>query len=121
MPLLITGSVLSPVDQRSYKTVSNALLYVGEDGLIKAIRQIASADGRTAPGEVNALLEEVGHRGELERLDLTRGEFLIPGFVDTHTVRVHRRHAWVVWLSPCVAHSMARNTRTSEQVSSTSS
>ena len=84
MALLISGALISPVDQRSYTAFTNALLYVGKDGVIKAIKQVEPAGA----GDVDGFLEEVGHSGELERLDLARGEFLIPGFIDTHTVRV---------------------------------
>ena len=97
MPLLISGALVSPVDRRSYKAFTNALLYVGEDGVIKAIKQIEPVGA-----DVDAFLNEVGHSGELERLDLARGEFLIPGFIDTHTVRVPRYHTRPMWLSPRV-------------------
>jgi cytosine/adenosine deaminase-related metal-dependent hydrolase len=105
MPLLISGTLVSPVDRRSYKALINALLYVDEDGIIKAIKQIEPAGTPVAAGDVDAVLEEVGHTGELERLDLARGEFLIPGFIDTHTVRVLCYHTWVMWLSPWVTRS----------------
>ena len=101
MPLLISGALLSPIDRRSYKALTNALLYVGQDGVIKAIKQIEPAGG-----DVDAFLNEVGHSGELERLDLARGEFLIPGFIDTHTVRVLRYHTCPMWLSPWVLRNM---------------
>lgn len=85
MPLLISGSLISPTDERSYESLPNAFIYVGDDGLIKAIHQIAPT-GDT-PTTEEAFLTNVGHSGELEKLHLTKGEFLIPGFVDTHTVR----------------------------------
>jgi len=88
MSLLITGATISPIDQRSYKVLPNALIYVGKDGLIKAIQEIVPTGAPTAPGDVETFLKEIGHCGELEMLHLTRGEFLIPGFIDTHTVRV---------------------------------
>ena len=86
MPLLIIGALISPVDQRSYDVLPNAFLYVGQDGLIKAIRQIMPASTPATSEDIDAFLEAVGHSGEFEILRLTRGEFLIPGFIDTHTV-----------------------------------
>lgn len=91
MPLLISGSLISPIDKRSYDPIPNAFVYVGSDGLIKAIDQIAPLDD--TPITEDAFLKKVGHTGELERLHLTKGEFLIPGFVDTHTVRVLDYHS----------------------------
>lgn len=127
MPLLISGALISPVDQRSYRTLTNALLYVGEDGVIKAIKQIEPAGARVTPGDVNVFLEEVGHSGELERLDLARGEFLIPGFIDTHTVRALHHNICATRLIPRLTpnnysqnNSMPHNTSTSERVNSTS-
>lgn len=88
MPLLITGAVISPIDQRSYNVFPNALIYVGKDGVIEAIQETVQVGAQTAPGDIEAFLQDVGHSGELEMLHLTRGEFLIPGFIDTHTVRI---------------------------------
>ena len=99
MPLLISGAIVSPVDRRSYDALTRAFLYVGEDGVIKAIKRISPA---AAAGDVDAFLAEVGHCGELERLDLARGEFVIPGFVDTHTVRLLCHCNCPAWLSPRV-------------------
>ena len=89
LPLLISGALISPVDQRSYRILTNALLYVGEDGLVKAIKQVEPPGAPVSAEHVDTFLESVGHSGALERLDLARGEFLIPGFIDTHTVCVH--------------------------------
>jgi len=83
MPLLISGSLISPIDERSYESLPDALVYVGDDGLIKAIHQIASPSD--TPITEETFLTNVGHSGELQKLHLTKGEFLIPGFVDTHT------------------------------------
>lgn len=99
MPLLISGAIVSPVDRRSYHALTRAFLYVGEDGVIKAIKRISPA---AAAGDVDAFLAEVGHCGELERLDLARGEFVIPGFIDTHTVRLLCHCNCPAWLSPRV-------------------
>lgn len=85
MPLLISGSLISPIDNRTYKPLPNAFVYVDDDGLIKGIHQIAPLSD--VPIAEKAFLRSVGHSGHLEKLHLTKGEFLIPGFVDTHTVR----------------------------------
>lgn len=85
MPLLISGSVISPVDKLNYESLPNAFVYVGDDGVIKAIHQTWPG-GASMTEEV--FLRKVGHRGGLEKLRLAKGEFLIPGFIDTHTVRV---------------------------------
>ena len=91
MALLITGALLSPIDQRSYKVIPGARIYVGHDGVIKAIDDTAAGVAPTTPAATDAFLDAVGHTGHLERLHLARGEFLIPGFIDTHTVRALRR------------------------------
>ena len=108
MALLISGALVSPVDQRSYKALTNALLYVGEDGVIKAIKQVELAEA----GDVDAFLKEVGHSGELERLDLARGEFLIPGFIDTHTVRVLHHRTRAMWLNPWITPELIISKKT---------
>ena len=87
MPLLIIGALISPVDQRSYDVLPSAFLYVGQDGLIKAIQEIVPPSAPITSEAIDAFLETASHSGELEILTLERGEFLIPGFVDTHTVR----------------------------------
>lgn len=82
MPLLVRGSFISPIDKRDYDPVPNAFIYVADDGLIKAIQRNAPG----APITEETFLKAVGHNGELEKLYLERGEFLIPGFIDTHIV-----------------------------------
>lgn len=92
MALLVSGSVISPIDKRSYLSIPNALTYVTQDGVIRAIHDIKphGADVKSEESEVEAFLKSVNHHGKLERLHLGKGEFLIPGFVDTHTVRALR-------------------------------
>lgn len=92
MALLITGALVSPIDRRSCKVIPSARIYVGHDGIIKAIDEIPVGVAPTTPATPDAFLEAVGHTGDLERLHLARGEFLIPGFIDTHTVRALHRH-----------------------------
>ena len=87
MPLLVFGSIISPIDKHSYDTLPNAVIYVTDDGVIRAIHQFKPAGAPIAEKEVDALLEAVGHRGKVERVHLEKGEFLIPGLIDTHTVR----------------------------------
>jgi len=96
MPLLIIGALISPVDQRSYDVLPSAFLYVGQDGLIKAIQQIVPPSAPITSEAIDAFLETVSHSGELEILTLARGEFLIPGFIDTHTVRVLYYHTCAI-------------------------
>jgi hypothetical protein len=90
MPLLISGSIISPIDKLHYKRLPNAFVYVADDGLIKAIHQLTPTD---APMTEEAFLRKVDHRGELEKLHLAKGEFLIPGLIDTHTVRALDRQS----------------------------
>jgi hypothetical protein len=87
MPLLVSGSIISPIDKRHYDALPNALIYVTDDGVIRAIHQLKPAGAPITEKEVDAFLGTVNHHGKLEKLHLEKGEFLIPGLIDTHTVR----------------------------------
>ena len=91
LPLLVSGSFISPIDKCNYLPVPKALIWVGDDGLIKCIDEIQPGNDAAAAEAV--FLKKVGHSGEYEKLQLVKGEFLIPGFVDTHTVRVLDSHS----------------------------
>ena len=89
MPLLIRGSVVTPVNNRRYEALPDTYTYVTNDGIIRAVQGLKPD---VEPLTEEEFLRNVGHNGGIEILRLKKGEFLIPGFIDTHTVRVPDRH-----------------------------
>ena len=93
MPLLVCGSIITPVDKHSYSARPNAYTYVNDDGIIEAILELT-------PGiepSTQEFLRSIGYSGEIEVLRLAKGEFLIPGFIDTHIVRFLGRHSYATF------------------------
>lgn len=92
MPLLISGSLISPVNLTSYKSVTRALVYVDDKGIIKFIGEHEPA----VPIEELAIQlfldQHKLSKDSVEIIRLEKGQFIIPGFIDTHTVRVY---SWV--------------------------
>jgi guanine deaminase len=74
------GAVINPVDLTSYHALPHALLAVSSKGEIAWIEEDV---------ESSALQEVLAAKGWLEAdvVELKLGEFLMPGLVDTHTVR----------------------------------
>lgn len=119
MPLLVRGSLISPTDKLNYDPIPHALIYVGDDGIIKSIKQIAPADALETE---DAFLAAVGHHGKCEKLKLARGEFLIPGFVDTHCVRALGYYSPTPFDRAVVTcHSILPNFPTSERAKTSNS
>ena len=115
MPLLIRGSVVTPVNNRRYEVLPDTYTYVTSDGIIRAVQELRPG---VEPLTEEEFLRNVGHNGELEILRLKKGEFLIPGFVDTHTVRVPDRHSDTIDRTRDVLlyHSMPLNSQILERV-----
>lgn len=87
MPLLIFGSLISPVTLTSYKALTRALVYVDDKGIIQFIEeQHQTVSNQEA---IQSFLDQHKlSKDNIQIIQLERGQFLIPGFIDTHTVRV---------------------------------
>lgn len=85
-PTLYYGALVDPVDLRTFRALPRALLAVAPRGDIAWLEEDVPA---------HALQEVLAAHGlpdaGAEVVPLRRGEFLMPGFVDTHTVRFFRR------------------------------
>lgn len=80
LPVVYYGALVEPVDLRTFRALPRALVAVSP----------ASGDIEWVEDEVPAhalqdVLAKHGVEGA-EIVELRRGEFLMPGFVDTHTV-----------------------------------
>jgi hypothetical protein len=76
---LFYGPVISPVSLTTYKALPRCLLAVGTSGNIEWIVD-------EVPGHV--LQETLAAKScvDADIIELRAGEFLLPGFIDTHTV-----------------------------------
>lgn len=74
------GAVVTPVDATTWKALPRCLFCVGSTGNI---------DWMLEHIHENKLYEALSQKGHLvaEVVALRDGEFIIPGFIDTHTVR----------------------------------
>ena len=77
---LFYGPVISPQTLTSYDAFPRCLLAVGETGNIEWIVEDVAQDA------LEELVRQKGWAGA-DFVQLRDGEFLLPGFVDTHTVR----------------------------------
>ena len=73
------GAVVNPQTLTSYDARPRCLLAVGPSGNIEWM------EGDVAPHALESTLAKYGCSNE-ELIELKDGEFLLPGFVDTHTV-----------------------------------
>ena len=73
------GAVINPESLTSYKALPRCLLAVGTSGII---------DWLVEDVPEHALQETLASKGCIDVVvtEIRSGEFLIPGFVDTHTV-----------------------------------
>lgn len=78
------GPLLSPLSLTAYAALPRALVCVSSDG------DIAWRLDDVAPYDLQLALSTHGAE-DAELVELRRGEFLLPGFVDTHTVRPPRQ------------------------------
>jgi guanine deaminase len=77
--LLFHGALITPHNPYLIKYLPQALIYI-ENGIIQWIEEDMPNDAR-----VEAVLTRCGLQ-KVTVVKLQRGEFLLPGFVDTHTV-----------------------------------
>jgi hypothetical protein len=73
------GAVVNPQTLTSYDAHPRCLLAVGPSGNIEWM------EGDVASHDLESTLAKYGCNNE-ELIELKEGEFLLPGFVDTHTV-----------------------------------
>ena len=80
MPISVFyGPVINPVSLTEYKVIPRCLLAIGPDGnIIWMLEDIPS----------HLLLDTLARQGlvNIDIVALRDGEFIIPGFIDTHTV-----------------------------------
>jgi guanine deaminase len=83
-PTVYHGAVINPKDLTSYHAMPNCLIAVSPVGEIEWIVEEV----------VDSMVQEImSQKGCLEAdvVNLKHGEFIIPGFIDTHTVSVVSR------------------------------
>jgi guanine deaminase len=85
-PRVFHGAVINPQTLRSYQALPRCLLAVSSTGVIEWIVEDVSSS------MVEQVLEQKGCL-DAEFYELKHGEFLVPGFVDTHTVCVREMHS----------------------------
>src|ERR1700761_3346314 len=77
---LFYGPVINPVNLTTYDALSNCLIAVGPHGNIEwIVEEVLASDIQ------NTLAAKGWLDSNITILTLNRGEFLMPGFVDTHT------------------------------------
>ena len=83
MPRLFYGALITPDALTQYRALPHALLCVADDG------EIAWREDDVPAGALQDALAKyglvLGDPG-VDLVELQLGEFLVPGFVDTHTV-----------------------------------
>ena len=89
MTTIFYGALVTPISLTSYKALPHALLAVSKStGLIEWLEE------DVASGELQDTLAKHGifiageYQADFELIELQFGEFLLPGFIDTHTVSV---------------------------------
>lgn len=74
------GAVVMSVDAKTWKTMPRCLLAVGSTGNIDwLIEHVDNA-------KLAEALKQIGLPQHADVVKLQEGEFIIPGFIDTHTV-----------------------------------
>lgn len=79
IPTVYHGAVINPQTLTSYDALPNCLLAVSPAGKIEWIME------DVADSMVQEIMFQKGYP-EAEVIALKHGEFIIPGFIDTHTV-----------------------------------
>lgn len=74
------GAIINPVDLDSFQALPNGALAISSAGEIAWLEENVESSG------LQDVLAKHGWQ-DAEVTELASGEFLIPGFVDTHTVR----------------------------------
>jgi hypothetical protein len=100
------GPIVNPKSTASFLLLPNALLAVAASGSVDWI------EDNVLP---SSLQDVLARHGSLDTplIALKHGEFLLPGFVDTHTVRVPSTppslvHQWIVSAGVCSMHLRCR-------------
>ncbi|OKL60978.1 hypothetical protein UA08_03294 [Talaromyces atroroseus] len=79
LPLALHGTIIHTLDASTLEILQDCLLIIDSDGKIEKIFKDTPAD------KVNACISQAGHSPDVFPVKyLRRGEFLIPGFIDTH-------------------------------------
>ena len=79
LPCAFYGPIIHSVSPQQLEILEHGLLIVDKTGIIVLCKELADSN------EVNSSIAEGGfQRSELTFYDLPRGQFLIPGFIDTH-------------------------------------
>jgi guanine deaminase len=81
LPTVYYGAVINPVSLTDYQAIPNCLLAVSPTG------QIEWLEGNVVGSMVQETMAQKGWL-EADVVLLKHGEFIIPGFIDTHTVSV---------------------------------
>jgi guanine deaminase len=95
MALLIYGSLISPDTLTSYKALTSAICYVNNRGIIEIVKIVEEYDSTVTKDEiVTKFLNQYNlSESSVDIIQLEKGQFLIPGLIDTHTVRTSRNYA----------------------------
>lgn len=79
LPLAFHGTVIHSRSLDELEILENCIMIVGTDGKIQALQANVELD------QINSIVSENGHVPDVFPVKyLKRGEFLCPGFVDTH-------------------------------------
>lgn len=79
LPLAVYGTIIHSVTPQEVEILENGFLIVGNDGKITVL------DRDVQPSQIDELLSRYGlDRSSPSVRILERGQFLIPGFIDTH-------------------------------------
>jgi guanine deaminase len=81
------GALVNPRALDSFDALPRALLAVDNDG------EVAWLEEDVAPSALKETLAAHGVADKTQLVELRMGEFLMPGFIDTHTVRIRSPHS----------------------------
>ena len=85
MHTIFYGALVTPTSLTSYLAAPHALLAVSEQ-----TGQVEWVEEDVPPSVLQDTLANHGFvDSDFELVELKHGEFLLPGFIDTHTVSVH--------------------------------
>lgn len=83
MTTIFYGALVSPTSLSSYIAAPHALLAVSKSsGRIEWVEEDVPADALQDTLAKHGIVVE-----DVDLIELKHGEFLLPGFIDTHTVR----------------------------------
>lgn len=83
MSTVFYGALVSPTSLTSYLAAPHALLAVSKSsGTIEWVEEDVASDALQDTMAKHGIVTE-----DVDLIELKHGEFLLPGFIDTHTVR----------------------------------